>query len=165
MNVKMAVLAASVVVLAGGTGGARAAGPSQLPDLELTNLDGSTIRTAAAMPMQGKWLLVYVRPNCAPCDALLGLVKKEEHPDLPQRMVIIEGGATPTDTGAARRQFKELSEARWYADETSKAWTALELSGVPMVLGMNDGMIQWSLGGTNPPKADLKSILASWVGE
>lgn len=165
MNVMMAVLAASVVALATGTEGAPPAAPSRLPDFELTTLDGGATRTAAAVPGQGKWLIVYVQPNCAPCDALLGLIKRDEHPDLPARMVIIDGGASAVSAGEARRQFAELSDARWYADTTGVGWTALDMSGAPMVFGMNDGMIQWRLSGMNPPKADVKSILASWVRE
>ena len=45
--------------------------PALLPDVPLVGRNGAAVPGAAAFPLTGRWLLVVVRPNCAPCDALL----------------------------------------------------------------------------------------------
>ena len=45
----------------------RAAEPMHLPDFDLTAVDGRTVRSQD-LERGGKWLLIYVQPNCRPCD-------------------------------------------------------------------------------------------------
>lgn len=161
----VAAMAAAVLALGATAGRVRAAGPSPLPDFELTQLDGRTIPSRTAVPTQGKWLLVYVQARCAPCDRLLGLIKLDQYPFLPSRMLIVQGGASAADTILARQKFGDLETAQWYADGSRSAWTALQMSGVPMVFGMRDNVIEWSISGVFPSGDELKTILSSWVAE
>ena len=135
-----------------------------LSDFPLTRLDGTVVRSGAALPGEGKWLLVYVQANCRPCDRLLSLVKQDDHPELPLRMVIVTGGARDTASGMRDKRV-DLAAAQWYADETREAWTALHMAGAPMVFGVRDQTIQWSLSGMLKSDSDVKSILASWAAE
>lgn len=133
-----------------------------LPKFELTRLDGIAVQSEVSLPADGKWLLVYVSANCASCERLLTLVKTEEHPELPWKMVIIVGGDAAR-ASRVRATAKDLNDAEWYADPSSKALAALKLSGVPVVLGVRDTTIEWSLSGVLAREAEVKSILASWV--
>ena len=135
-----------------------------LADFELTKLDGTVIHSSAELPSDGKWLLVYVQANCRPCDRLLNLVKQDEHPELPWKMVIIAGGARAVASGM-RQKRADLDGAQWYADESRQAWVSLRMSGAPMVFGVRDKTIQWSLSGVLKSDGDVKSILASWAAE
>ena len=148
--------------LAGRTNAAATLMP--LPDFELTRLDGQVIRSSAEMPGDGKWLLIYVQRNCRPCDRLLNLVKQDEHPELVWRMVIINGGARAGAT-AMRDKRADIADAQWYADESRKAWTALRMTGAPVVFGVRDKTIQWSLSGMLKSDAEVKSVLSSWASE
>jgi len=116
-----------------------------LSDFPLTRLDGTVVRSGAALPGEGKWLLVYVQANC-------------------RRMVIVTGGARDTASGMRDKRV-DLAAAQWYADESREAWTALHMAGAPMVFGVRDQTIQWSLSGMLKSDSDVKSILASWAAE
>jgi len=135
-----------------------------LPEFELTKLDGTVIHSSAELPSEGKWLLVYVQANCRPCDRLLDLVKQDEHPELPWKMVIVAGGDRASANGI-RDKRADLADAQWYADPSRQAWWALRMSGAPMVFGVRDKTIQWSLSGILKSDNDVKSILASWAAE
>ena len=161
--IKIALTAVMLAALVGGA--ARAQGRAEpLPDFALTRLDGTVVRSGTELPGEGKWLLVYVQANCRPCDRLLSLVKHDEHPALPFRMVIIAGGAREGVSGM-RDKRGDLANALWYADESREAWTSLHMSGTPMVFGVRDKTIQWSLSGMLKSDSDVKSILASWAAE
>jgi hypothetical protein len=95
----------------------------------------------------------------------LSLVKNDAHPELPPRMVIIAGGFDGPGATVERGKFKDLADAQWFTDRPGKAWVALKMSGVPMVFGVRDQAIEWSLSGVLPSDAQVRSILASWVAE
>jgi len=156
--------AALTAALSGGAAlGARQ--PIALPDFELTGLDGEPIGSRSGLPSTGKWLIVVVQPNCRPCDTLLRVVKQEEHPQLPPRMVIIAGNTDGAGVTRMRDTLTDLAGAHWYADPSRKASISLKVSGVPMVFGVRNTTIEWSLSGGLPSDAQVKSILASWAAE
>jgi hypothetical protein len=163
-SLKAVVLAAVAIALAG-VAAVRASQPVPLPDFEVTSLEGTPIQSRSGLPASGKWLMVYVHPNCKPCDKLLSLVKQEEHPGLPPVMVIIVGGVDQATAAATRAKLKDLTDAQWYTDKSGKAWAALKMSGVPMVFGVRDKTIEWSLSGVLSSDAQVTSILASWTAE
>lgn len=160
----MKTMFAAIVLAAFAAGAARAQGRALLPDFALTRLDGTVVQSSAEFPAEGKWLLVYVQANCRPCDRLLSLVKQDDHPELPFRMVIIAGGGLDTASGM-RDKRTDLAGAQWYADESREAWASLHMAGAPMVFGVRDKTIQWSLSGMLKSDNDVKSILASWAAE
>jgi hypothetical protein len=80
-------------------------------------------------------------------------------------MVIIAGGVDRAVASATRAKLRDLADAQWYTDQPGTAWAALKMSGVPMVFGVRDKTIEWSLSGVLPSDAQVKSILASWAAE
>jgi hypothetical protein len=154
--------AAAALFLGGGAVGASA--PTPLPDLLLETLDGAAVHGNAEFPTHGKWLIVYVQSSCRPCDTLLNSVKIKDDPSVPANMVVVVGGGA-SEARAIRNQMPDLAGAHWYTDHPHNAWGALNIAGVPMVFGVKDRTIQWSLTGVPPRGGNLKSILGSWVTE
>ena len=58
--------------------------------------------------------------------------------------------------------FEGRLDAAWYADPDGAARRALRLTGVPVVLGLRDRSIQWTLSGGVADHRTLRSILGSW---
>jgi hypothetical protein len=163
-RLRIVVFAVAAAALAGVLG-VGATQPVPLPEFEVAQLDGTPVQSHTGLPSSGKWLIVYVQPNCRPCDRLLNLVKMDAHPELPPRMVIIAGGLEGPGATVERSKFKDLADAQWYTDRPGKAWVALKMSGAPMVFGVRDKAIEWSLSGVLPSDEHVRSILASWVAE
>lgn len=160
----MAVVAAAAAVAVIGAA-LHASEPVPLPDFEINRLDGTAIQSRSGLPSTGKWLMVYVQPNCKPCEKLLSLVKRDEHPEIAPRLVIVAGGIDGAATSRMRDKLTDLTDAQWYVDRSRKAWVPLKMTGAPMVFGVRDMTIEWSLSGVLPSDGQVKSILASWVAE
>jgi hypothetical protein len=140
---------------------ATALDPVPLPDLQLTSIDNQPIKTTD-LPAQGNWLLIYVQPKSQFSDNLLRLFKREQYPALEQHAIIVVGGSLD-DLKAMKAKYIELSQATWYADTTKDAFTKLKLHGVPVVLGVKQQNIQWSLNGVLSDINVSKSIVNTWV--
>src|ERR1051326_4963766 len=135
--------------------------PVPLPDIQLTAADGSTVKSTA-LPSQGNWLMIYVQPRNQFSDNLLRLFKKEQYPTLAQHAVIIVGGSVD-DLKTAQARFPELAAASWYADPNRSAFTLMKLTGAPMILGIKQRTIAWSLSGILSDVNVAKSILNTWL--
>ena len=133
-----------------------------LPSFSVTTADGRTVTTDQLI-RPGKWLLIYLQPNCPSCEAILRMIKKDEHPLVPPQLVVVVGAATAEAVRAGSVQFPDLAEARWFADPTRSAIGPLRIVGAPVIFGVNRGTIEWSLYGVLSDSADVKSVLASWV--
>src|SRR5947209_2747406 len=66
--------------------------PVPLPDIQLTAVDGSAVKSSA-LPTTGNWLIIYIQPRNQFSDNLLRLLKKDQYPTLAQHAVIIVGGS------------------------------------------------------------------------
>jgi hypothetical protein len=133
-----------------------------LPSFPLAATDGRTVSTEWLV-RPGRWLLVYIEPNCGPCEKILRMIKNDEHPRVAERLVIVVGAATPDAVRAGSAQLPDLAASGWYADPTRAAIVPLKLAGAPVIFGMDAGMIEWSLYGVLSDSGDVKSALASWV--
>ena len=141
--------------------GAAAVEPVPLPDIQLTAADGSTVKSNA-LPSQGNWLIIYIQPRNQFSDNLLRLLKKDQYPTLAQHAVIIVGGSVD-DLKTAQIRFPELSLATWYADTNKSAFGLMKLTGAPMILGIKQRTITWTLSGILSDVNVAKSILNTWV--
>jgi hypothetical protein len=156
-----------VVVLAAGAWGADV-GPCDagqrraLPALNFSAAEGLSAATDG-LPSEGRWLLVYVQPGCRPCEAVLSLVKGEEAPEVVQRMVVIVGGLAAGALDGFRARYPDLAGATWQADPDRSAARALRLSGIPVVLGVDERTIAWTLSGAIDETAKAKLILSDWI--
>jgi hypothetical protein len=71
-------------------------------------------------------------------------------------------GGDAASAKALGDEFPGLKAAAWYADVRGDAFRALHLSGVPVVMGMQESGIEWSLSGVVPDRKTLPSVLSSW---
>jgi hypothetical protein len=133
-----------------------------LPPVELIGLDGIRA-TNADLTRSGKWLMIYVHADCRPCNALLELIDRQETPLLPSKVVVVIGGMGVDDGNVLAQKFPDLVEASWNADPERAFLKVLQLPGAPVVLGMRDDVIEWSLAGALGKSADVQSVLRSWV--
>jgi hypothetical protein len=140
---------------------AAAVEPVPLPELQLTSIDNQPIKTTD-LPSKGNWLLIYVQPKGQFSDNLLKLFKREQYPGLEQHAIIVVGGSVD-DLKAMKAKYTELDQAIWYADTTKGAFTQLKLHGVPVVLGVKQQTIQWSLNGVLSDINVAKSIVNTWI--
>jgi hypothetical protein len=148
------------MLIAGMSGGVLAA-PPPFPDFALKTLEGADVRSDDVVP-EGRALVVFIQRNCRPCDDLLFAIKKEHLPDVPARMLIVVGGASPEEVVALKKNFPDLAEAAWYADPPWAAWGPLRLKGLPVITGLRDKSNEWRLSGATP-EDKLRSVLSSWV--
>jgi hypothetical protein len=140
---------------------AAAVEPVPLPDIQLTAADGSTVKSNA-LPSQGNWLIIYIQPRNQFSDNLLRTLKRDQYPTLAQHAVIIVGGGIE-DLKTAQTRFPELALATWYADTNKSAFGLMKLTGAPMILGIKQRTITWSLSGMLSDVNVAKSILNTWV--
>lgn len=140
---------------------AAALDPVAIPELQLTSIDNASIKTSD-LPSKGNWVLIYVQPKSQFSDNLLRLLKREQYPSLEQHAIIVVGG-TLDDLKVLKAKYAELDKATWYADTTKSAFTLLKLHGVPVILGVKDQIIQWSLNGVLSDVNVAKSIVNTWV--
>jgi hypothetical protein len=135
--------------------------PVPLPDIQLTAADGSTVKSSA-LPTTGNWLIIYIQPRNQFSDNLLRLLKKDQYPTLASHAVIIVGGSTD-DLKTAQSRFPDLAAATWYADTNRSAFSLMKLTGAPMILGIKQRTISWSLSGVLSDVNVAKSILNTWL--
>lgn len=140
---------------------AGAINPAPLPAIQLTSVDNLQIQNSD-LPSKGNWLLFYVQPSSQFSDNLLKQFKREQYPGLEQHAVIIVGGSVD-DLKNMKTKYAELSQATWYADTSKNAFTLLKLHGVPVILGINQQTIQWSLNGVLSDTNVSKSIVNTWI--
>jgi hypothetical protein len=140
---------------------AAAVDPVPLPDFQLTSADGLTVKSSA-LPAQGNWLIIYVQPRNQFSDNLLKLLKRDQYPTLEQHAVIIVGGSVD-DLKSTQSRFPDLAQATWYADSDKSAFGLLKLHGAPMVLGIKQKNIAWSLSGVLSDVNVARSILNTWL--
>ena len=135
-----------------------AASPRPLPAFEVVSTDGAAVQSAG-LARTGHWLLVYVSPDSTPSRAFLASLAKAR-PTGAGTVVVVAGKADEARTLAARHA--SLRDAAWYADPQRQAQAALEVTGVPVVFGMRDGVIEWSAAGKVGDEGTLRGIVASW---
>lgn len=141
---------------------ASAVQPGPLPPFQVTALDGMIVQSTQLAP-DSQWLIVYLQSECHPCEAVLQLVKqKQEHPNLPRRMVII-GGMTVAALNALSLKYPDLAGARWVADTTGVALKQIKFAGAPTVIGLKGQNIVWTINGILSDPRQYKSILETWT--
>lgn len=156
---RFAVAAALTALLVAASTGAFA-DVRALPALSLTTLDGASVaREIVARP--GRWLLVYLLPQSAACRALVGQLEPLSV-SAGARIVVIAGPDAAQAT-ALVQAHPALASATVLLDPSNVSFQVLGLKGVPMVFGMRDTAIQWTLGGTLTDARTVASILETWL--
>ena len=133
-----------------------------LPAFTLTRGDGTTV-ASDRLVQPGGWALIYVAPQCVPCQTVLRSIDRTGHPTLARRLVIVVAGASPEDALEEAARYPDLSDATWLADPSNAMPQSMGRVGAPTIFGMRDRMIEWSLAGVLTDPADAKSILVTWL--
>lgn len=135
-----------------------------LPAVMLTTAEGAGLESAR-LAQPGRWLMVIIGPDCRTCDRVLATVRSDRDPMLAQRMTIVVGGGSAASVVALSRRFPDLAQAGWFADPDRRMTGALRVAGVPIVLGISGGTIEWSLTGIPRTAEDVRSAMRSWIAE
>jgi hypothetical protein len=158
----LAILALLLYELLGRSASATEKPAPLAPEFTVSALNGSAVKSSE-IPVQQRSVLIYVVPNCHPCETLLNLINKKEYPDLPSKAVVIVGRANIAKALKVAGKFPDLDEASWYADPSRDAFSKLRLRGVPVILGLRHNQIAWRINGLldGDPKK-VQRILAGW---
>ncbi len=153
---------AAVAVLLATTGvGAREQRP--LPAFAVVAADGGS-RASAALSSQPRWVLLYVSPGCRSCDRLLQALKDWQSPQLTARtVVVVRGPAAAAAAYIAARMPQEAAGVAWYADASNGAAQALDMTGAPVLIGVERGEIKWTISGVLNDPTSLESVVRTWV--
>jgi len=135
-----------------------------LPDFGVVALDGTNTQSGS-WPVQGKHLLIYVESPCQACVTVLGLLTKQDYPQLASNTIVLVGGMQPNDAQTVRKQFPDLAGAAWYADPSRNAVTSLKMQGAPVIFGIQDGTLRWSISGIPPDSKRFRSVLNTWCAQ
>ncbi|HXH06873.1 MAG TPA: hypothetical protein VNI83_09820 [Vicinamibacterales bacterium] len=153
-----AFILACLLGLAAPAAGARA---PALPVFSLTAPDGREV-ASTALWSQGRWLIVYVAPDCPPCERLLRALAAWHLPLAGRAAVIVRGPADEARrlVGAA---FPEEAGVAWYADPGGAAAAALRLDWNLAVAGVEAGEIHWLLTGVLNDPAAVERAVRRWI--
>jgi len=130
-----------------------------LPDFAVTASDAATV-SSAQLGDADRWLLIYIRPDCAPCDSVVYLWSDGDAPAAPSRVRVIVGAASPAVLAQVQAKYPLLNGAAWYADSNGEAARALGLTGAPVLLGMRGTAIAWTSHGLLPV---TRSQISAWI--
>lgn len=156
---------ALALLAAGARAGAAQDANAPLPEFSATSL-GELEVPSDRLSSRERWLLIYVQPNCKPCERVLRVFQmRESQPDYTDKVIILVGGATVEQVRQLSAQMSWLPESSWYADTTKNASTALDVKGAPVVYGVQRNNIEWSLVGSLAKQDTLQSILSTWFQE
>lgn len=124
---------------------AEAAAPGALPAFDVTSSDGSTVQSAQ-IARNGKWLLIFVKPNCPQCETVLSSLDSESTQD-GSRVAIIVKSPSANALAQLKARYPRIPGAAWYADVHAGAASSLQVPASPTTLGMRGSTVAWRLTG------------------
>ncbi|MCU1382352.1 MAG: hypothetical protein JWL71_1049 [Acidobacteria bacterium] len=134
-----------------------------LPAFTVTTLDGTPIDSTHMTP-ESQYVLLYVRPDCRPCDRLLALLRSVNAPHFTSRVIVIVNGDPRAAAAYVGRHIPaSAGPVTWYADSDSNGFRALRLTGMPELIGVKDGEMMWSIAGVLNDAATVESVVRTWV--
>jgi hypothetical protein len=132
-----------------------------LPQFSVLSLSDQFVDSSTFV-LQRNWLMLLVRPDCAPCDRLLAAIPREFE-GWPSRVVVIVIDADLAATAAYAARFPDLSGARWYADQSRQSYAVSTLPGTPIMFGLRNNVLEWSLVGLAPDVQTARSAMTTWL--
>jgi hypothetical protein len=131
-------------------------------------LPATVVQLVDGAPMQldqsatsGQWLFIYLLPESPASQRLIDAMRGWDLPSSSHVAVVV--GGDKTAAAAFARVDHGLPFLQWALDPDRSAWQDLQVSGVPSIFGIRNGLIEWRLSGVlNDPSA-LKSVIVSWM--
>lgn len=138
-----------------------AAGQQPLPTFSVLAPGGAAVSSVQLSPTP-QWVLVYLTPGQKSSD---DLVKALAGWQLPPARIVVIARASLTDARAYVERASPAGPApvAWYADTTDAAWHALQVRSTPMLSGVRDGALQWTISGVLNDPAMVEPVIRSWV--
>jgi hypothetical protein len=73
------------------------------------------------------------------------------------------GGQNAAATQRLARNFSWLPEASWFADLNRQSATALGRRGAPVIYGIKENHIEWSVSGSLADAEKLAALMLPWI--
>lgn len=137
----------------------RAAERQPWPKVELVAADGSTV-ASDRVARAGTWIVVYVSADCAACDPVLTSVTRLGEAAA-RTVVVVAGDAQALSKVTAA--YTTLADVTWLADPSQALAVPLRAQSVPIIVGMRDRTIEWTIAGVLANQAEIGTVLASWL--
>ena len=153
------VLAAAVIALLSLR--LHAAPLDPLPLFFVVGIDGQPSVPSSTFVRPGNWTLVIVRPDCLPCDRVLGVISEMS---AEARLVVIVAGTDAAGGAAYAARYPGLASARWYADPNYESSALPPYRAAPLMYGLRGNIQRWSLAGIVPDLDTVRAALLNWVG-
>ncbi len=141
---------------------AHAVEPVAIPSFTVSDMDGASVQSGQ-LTSDAKWVIVYLAGDCKHCNNLLKTLEVFKDPALSNRVVVIVGGSSTDGIQSMIGPREKLMSLRWYSDPDWQAYSALAISGTPLVLGIQRGIIEWTMAGTPWDLETTRSVLMNWV--
>ena len=133
------------------------------PDFPVVSTAGQS-KSSRQLSTRNKWLLIYVEPDCRPCEAALKVLDQDPALSNPaQKVIVVVGGRNAAETQRFAQQFAWLPEASWFADANRQSATALGRRGAPIIYGIQDNQIAWSVSGSLADANKLAALMRPWI--
>jgi hypothetical protein len=134
-----------------------------MPSFTVTRLDGASV-DSARLTAEAQYVLLYVTPDCRPCDRLLALIRSANSPQFTSRVVVLVSGEANSAARYVSRQIPaEAGPVTWYADADGGAYSALRLTGAPVLIGVKNSQVMWSVAGVLNDASTVESVVRTWV--
>jgi hypothetical protein len=130
--------------------------------VSLTDNTGQVVALADVKPV-GRWVLLYLQPQCPTCEQLLQKFKKAALSPLVLARIFIAVRGDTQDLQTVQQDFPELSAARWYTDPEGVGLTTLQLPGAPVIIGLKDEEVRWTFTGDRTSMPRGGSVVTSWL--
>ena len=132
-----------------------------LPTFVLASLDGGSTNDGIARA--GTRVVIYVPSDCVNCDGILKSLGSPELRALSSKIVVVVGFGDPQPVLESRTRHPQLQQAAWFADSTGAVGQWLGPGSTITLLGIRDGIVEWSVGGVLTDARDLTTIITSWI--
>lgn len=156
------LIAVAVVLASLFVGGlARAAEKQPLPQSLVQTRDGAPVTLDQSTGPESR-VFIYVLPGSAVSTRLIAALSAWQLA-APERVSIVVGGEKAAAAAFAAAEHGLPSGVQWLLDPDRTFWTDLQVTGVPTLFGVRNGLVEWRLAGVlNEPTA-LKGVITSWV--
>jgi hypothetical protein len=156
---KTALLAITLVFAAAIAGQNRTPLPDQLTVTDVTGASVDLVQRNAGT----RWLAVYVGVHDHTSDSLLSRIGRNSSLQASAQVAIICDCGNARDLQQLASRYPTIDQKLWYADSRKQDFRALKLTTIPAMLGIEQGKVAWTFGGTAGTSENTESIMASWV--
>lgn len=135
-----------------------------LPSFSLTALTGESV-AVSTLQHQGHWLMLYLRPNCAPCETVLQSLAGTERRQLQggKPLLVVVRGHSTSEVTELRAKYPALGDAVWVLDQKGDGMKALKLASMPTLYALYDGGVAFTLPGTVGNPATVEKMAGTWM--